>query len=129
MTPTTQSTDTKAAIRRIEAITKEATRLGVEIDLKPWLDFCLNEKDKTDNWLSFVLSTYGKVHMDAWGTEATVYLRFKKSDDNRSALGIELYTQVSWSSTQRTPANAYLAIRLYERAIEFAASAEAIWNS
>ena len=128
MTHDDKETFRKTLECRRKGIQAAADRLGITIDLKYW-ELSDSSESRADNWQEFVLGTYGKATVPAWGMESTISIQFDKTSRKGACLGLDLTAMVGWSSTSRTVANAYLAIRLYERAVEFAAACEAIWNS
>ena len=112
------------ALSAIEAIEAEAVRLGVKINLA---DLKCEIKSPSDG-LAYISTHYAKVSIPAWGKVADVHIEFVKSTRKTAKLGLDLSAEVSWSSTPRSVSSAYMAIKVYERAVEFAAAAEAIWN-
>jgi len=61
-----------------------------------------------------------------WASEVTVSLNLVFNE--RAQVGIELDTKITWSSTDRDLASATVAVAQYQKAIEFIALAEAIFN-
>ena len=59
-------------------------------------------------------------------SDCSVRLMF--STNRRMRTGVALDTELSWSSTGRTLANATVVVEIYQRAVAFAAYCEAVFN-
>ena len=107
---------------KLAAVATEAKRLGAEFQEEKLMG--LVDLSMKNLWIG---SEYFRFRSKVWGGEVDV--QFALKDSGRSPYGIAADVMVSWSSTGRSVAMAVATVALYQRAIEFAAYAEAIFAS
>jgi hypothetical protein len=120
----------KAVEFRRAVIEEQGTKRG--LNMEGFNDACEHTKRKFEAYRdkegkpSSFPTTYIRFDIPgAWAMETTVTLNFACDEGQ---LGVALITEIGWSSTGRDIAHATLAVSVYNKAIEFAALCEAVFN-
>jgi hypothetical protein len=116
-TSTTKTPEEKLAIlaERLQAVQEAAMVQGIHFNAEHLL--------KAPAWATEYVKFDQK---GVWAVEASVSVDLVK-DENQTT-GFSAAVQVNWSSTYRSLANAMVAVKMYQRAIEFAALVETTIN-